>query len=375
MILFFICTSLEPGRNGVGDYTRQLARACVTRGHACTLLALNDQHTREATDQTDGGLREIRLPASLPWDERISAAAAHIKAAAPDWVSWQLVSYGFNPRGLLPSVLARRASELRGRRTHVMLHEIWIGLEAGAKPRARLIGWLQKQTILRFLRALKASVSTTSNAAYQQALAHEGYTTRLLELFSNVPIASPAAEGRGLFHRHLLTLDLKQALIGVTFGTLHAQWTPGAAIAWFHATARQLGRKPVLVAIGRGGPHAQGILNAFERAGITVANVGEQSEATVSQLLREADFGFAPHPWALIGKSGAAAAMLEHGLPVVVPRDDWTLRSGPTPSMTSHPRLARLAHLSPESTAYFLSTRQPPPPSSDPSATFLAGLL
>jgi hypothetical protein len=36
-----------------------------------------------------------------------------------------------------------------------------------------------------------------------------------------------------------------------------------------------------------------------------------------------ADFGVAASPWQLIGKSGSAAAMLDHGLPVIVSRDDF----------------------------------------------------
>lgn len=44
MKLLFLCTSLEPGRDGVGDYVRLLAEACIEAGHECRLLALNDEH-------------------------------------------------------------------------------------------------------------------------------------------------------------------------------------------------------------------------------------------------------------------------------------------------------------------------------------------
>jgi len=44
---------------------------------------------------------------------------------------------------------------------------------------------------------------------------------------------------------------------------------------------------------------------------------------TISAQLRDADFGVAASPWQLIGKSGSAAAMLDHGLPVIVTRDDF----------------------------------------------------
>ena len=47
MNLLFVCTSLQPGRDGVGDYSRLLASACADAGHTCALLAINDTHARE----------------------------------------------------------------------------------------------------------------------------------------------------------------------------------------------------------------------------------------------------------------------------------------------------------------------------------------
>ena len=50
--------------------------------------------------------------------------------------------------------------------------------------------------------------------------------------------------------------------------------------------------------------------------------LGQQPPERVSQFLMEMDFGIATTPLALIGKSGTATAMLEHGLPVIVNRND-----------------------------------------------------
>jgi len=81
----------------------------------------------------------------------------------------------------------------------------------------------------------------------------------------------------------------------------------------------------------------------------------------VSQLLHAADFGIAAHPWALIGKSGAATAMLEHGLPVLVPRDDWTLRGGLADrGPAADPLLQRLSGLEAGTTAHWLARRRAP---------------
>jgi hypothetical protein len=50
--------------------------------------------------------------------------------------------------------------------------------------------------------------------------------------------------------------------------------------------------------------------------------LGEQPAARLSELFNTADFGIATTPLALIGKSATVAAMFDHGLPVVVNRDD-----------------------------------------------------
>jgi len=47
MKIILVCSSLEPDRDGVGDYSRLLAGALITQGHECTLLALNDKFVRD----------------------------------------------------------------------------------------------------------------------------------------------------------------------------------------------------------------------------------------------------------------------------------------------------------------------------------------
>lgn len=43
MKFLFICGSLEPGKNGVGDYTRRLAGECIRMGHDAMILALDER--------------------------------------------------------------------------------------------------------------------------------------------------------------------------------------------------------------------------------------------------------------------------------------------------------------------------------------------
>jgi hypothetical protein len=366
MQLLFICASLEPGRDGVGDYTRRLAGECAARGHGCTVIALQDPGIPRVTDLTPDNVRLIRLPAAEPWPDRFACAVEHLRRLAPDWVSWQLVAYGFHPRGFLPAALLQNAPDLRGPRCHVMLHELWLGLETGAGWRARSIGWLQRRGVLCLLDQLAPDCVHSSNAAYQCALQREGWEAGVLGLFGNIPVADdfPGREttlARWLPPRsdHIGAVPF----VALTFGTLHPQWQPAATIEWLLATARRRGQPPALIALGRTGAHAATLLDPFRQQGVTVVLTGELEPAAVSHLLRAADLGIAPHPWALIGKSGAAAAMLDHGLPVLVPRDDWQLRGAPpVPAVANDPLLARLPALDAARTDRWLAARRAPEP-------------
>lgn len=363
MKIVFISASAEPGRDGVGDYTRRLAAACAERGHRCLILALNDRHVNASSTELHGESRTIcRWSSALPWWVRIAAAKDRINRFEPDWISWQMVTYGYQPKGILGADLMQLARELRAPRMHVMLHEIWIGLARGDSLWARFTGWRQRRALLRFLRLVAPDQLNTSNQTYVTALEQCGFHASVLPLFSNIPIASASpAQCEKLLARYLPPVTSgSERLVGITFGTLHRQWQPDAAAQLLKSTARRQNREPVLLAIGRIGPHGAAILEQIKSSGIAVAVTGELPVEEVSCLMQAADLGIAPHPKALIRKSGVVAAMLDHGLPVLMPRDDWHLRHGPTPDGARDPRLVRLADLSETSTDAWLKHRQSP---------------
>ena len=60
-----------------------------------------------------------------------------------------------------------------------------------------------------------------------------------------------------------------------------------------------------------------------------VLRLGERSLDEISRFFSYLDFGVSTTPLALIGKSSCVAAMLDHGLPVIVNRDDVHFRGVP----------------------------------------------
>lgn len=375
MKIAFICASLEPGRDGVGDYTRRLAAACARFGHACLLLAINDRHVDCLTVEDDlAGTAVHRWPAEMPWAERTVAVQHELANFGPDCVSWQFVSYGFHPRGIVAPELIALARDLTSLRSQVTLHEIWIGVARGDPPWHRLTGWWQARSVLAFLRAVQPMHVQTSNPSYAAVLARHGWSATVLPVFSNIAVVPSSPEERAAaMLRHLPAgVDHTGRLVGITFGTLHPQWRPHEVARWMQSAAVQRGRDPVLLAVGRPGVYGPRILEEAAALGLKIAATGELPPAEVSLLLQSADFGIATHPWALLGKSGAVSAMLAHGLPVLVSRDDWRLRAGPAVPAMADPRLVRLTDLTADNTDPWLRRRHSP---GDPFPTTVARFL
>jgi hypothetical protein len=333
MRLMFLCNSLEPGRDGVGDYTRLLVEQCRMLSLECCVVALNDGHVTQAEESIGRATtKELRLPATMPWPERVARVTALRQSFQPDRISLQFVPYGLNSKGVVWG-LSRFLRDMAGRvRWHVMFHELWIGASRTDSWKSRAMGKLQQVSILRLLRMLKPDSIATSNATYAGMIESCGVRARKLTLFGNIPIADPEVMAPSMARAMIaakVSWDASQRdgyWVGAFFGTLHPEWEAEPLFSTIHRAATAVGRRVCLVAVGRLGAAGERKWAAMaDRYGTSFSFValGEQEPRLVSGLLQEADFGIAASPWRLIGKSGSAIAMLEHGLPVIANRDDW----------------------------------------------------
>jgi hypothetical protein len=330
MSVVFITGGLEPNRDGVGDYTRWLAVESARRGASCRLLALADRHISAPVDGPDrSGLDALRLPFTMPWPDRLRAAKAFLASSPPDWVSLQFVPYSFQRWGVA-STLVRVLRDLVGRsRLHVMFHEIWI--DGGTSLRTRLVSAAQKRAILALAHQPRALVHT-SNGTYQHALAQQGVHVSTLPLFGSIPVTdgqatdwlAPLLAEVGC---HALSRSVgarSDWWLFVLFGTVHPVWPPQPLLDELQASAAAVGKRAAIISVGRLGAGEviwTGMAEAYG-ARVPMLRLGEQPAQRISELFNSVDFGIATTPLALIGKSATVAAMFDHGLPVVVNRDD-----------------------------------------------------
>ena len=344
--ILFYGSSLEPGRDGVGDYVRLLAEACSRQGHTCAIVALHDPFVtarEESWTDAAGGIPSLRLPASESWDQRIKSVTEFRARFRPTWISFHLVPYAFQPRAILIRLIPTFRALTEGTALHLMFHELWLGAGRPSPLRHYLIGGVQSFAVSRLLTRLQPQLVTVSNPVYA-AMLGLGVSARVLPLFGNVPLLDPA-----------LVPPLEQLLpgapvasetrenwwVGLFFGALHEQWKPEPFFTQLLHAAQRAGRKICLVLAGRAHRKIWSELTRSYAGRIEFIDLGEQAAPTISALLQTADFGISCSPWNLIGKSGTLAAMLDHGLPVIVTRDDFQPFLKPVQPPTSDPLVHR----------------------------------
>jgi hypothetical protein len=322
--------SLQRGYDGVGDYTRWLAVESARQGASCRLLALADRHISvPVTGSDQSGLETLRLPFAMPWPERLRSAKEFLALSPSEWVSLQFVPYSFQRWGVAAK-LVRALPELVGpSRLHVMFHEIWI--DGGTSARRRLVSAAQRRAVLALARYRRALIHT-SNGTYQHALAQQGVRVGRLPLFGSIPVAdgnatawlAPLLAGVGCEALSGLAGGRSDWWLFALFGTMHPVWPPQPLLDELQAAATAAGKRIALISVGRlgAGESVWNEMAAAHGSHVPMFCLGEQPAQRISELLNSVDFGIATTPLALIGKSATVAAMFDHGLPVVVNRDD-----------------------------------------------------
>lgn len=329
MTILFLCASLEPGRDGVGDYTRRLMDQINALGHTTLAIAIHDRHITPfcndpaALLQTSFSLKqEARFSCSQRWAARIQAIAGILEEFQPDWTSLQYVPHGFQNKGL-PFLLPSRLARLRAcGRWHLMFHELWVLPKKRSSFKDSMISAAQRAIARRILSTLKPARIHTSNPVYQRRLRDAGIQSAVLPLLSNIPLQNPPRFSREGFLSSILPgLDPRSAWIFVFFGSLRRAGLNTDLLAQIEAARVCASKKHcVFVSIGRAGEQGEALweeMKTCENPFFSFEKVGEIPSGDVSSFLQVADFGIALTPAHLLGKSGSASAMRSHGLPVV----------------------------------------------------------
>lgn len=320
----------------MGDYTRRLAGELIRQGHPSVIIALNDSYiskmTFEMQEIESASISVLRLPGMASWTKRILEARNMLQVFQPDWISLQFVTFGFHRKGLGFGLGGKLAALGAKTSWHIMFHELWLGLDEKPPMKQRVWGMLQRTIIRDMVRRLRPQIVSTQADPYCEILNREKIAASVLPLIGNVPYV-PSDGWAGLVEPLLAEavghhLDRTKFYLAGIFGAVHPEWSAKQVVDILSPSVRRSQKRLVLVFLGRSNltPASLNKLKSTFRGHVEVIATGEKTPLEISRILQCLDLGLATSPRHIIQKSGSVAAMLEHGLQVLVTRDDWRLR-------------------------------------------------
>lgn len=335
MKITFICSSLQPGCDGVGDYVRRLACEIIKLGHDVEAIALRDSfitNAEQAIQELDGiELPVLRLPVSANSAERYRKLGIQVKKFNPDLISLQYVGFGYNKRGLPFDILTRLRKTLDKRKLHIMLHELWCGMAVNAGRKEQVLGKLQKFFIKNMIGLLKPEIVFTSIRPYWLHLRQVGIESIIVPIFGNIPTNDNGNQHDWealVTKSNLSTLILNQDswLILGFFGTTYN--SPGLdqlllmAVTAAHSEGLKLG----ILFIGHN--RRQDILElAKSYPDVSHWQTGALPAGMINRCMQFVNLGIVTSAVDGIDKSGSALAWMERGIPVLIPPDDKTYKA------------------------------------------------
>jgi hypothetical protein len=261
----------------------------------------------------------LRLPSSLPWPERTALARDWVEEFNPDWVSLQFVPFGFHPKGLCFGFEKHLMSIIGHRPLHWMFHELWVLWSFPLSLKKRLLGQAQKLWLRHALRQLKPRAVSTQLPLYQVELNKVGVVAKLLPLHGNIPVVAKPVDAQSWLQVRCPELNSGEMVAAGFFGgilpTLNRDLFAGAL------KDMAFPGKPLVVFSGgkldaTGAAIWDSLADQFQ-ASARFVKLGPMDDAGVSHYLSALDYGLTGYPPELMGKSGAVAAMREHGLSVL----------------------------------------------------------
>lgn len=316
--IVWIVPTLEPGASGVGDYTERLAAGMADRGWRSGFIAWNEPELVEPDESTP---TRLRLPGGWSHERRAEAASPFLAHHDPAWISLQWVAFGFDSRGL-PTELAGIVAEFRkGRHLHWFVHEIWLGEKPGLPWKLRFLGWLQKQLMRRFASRWSPDLVQTSNALYREALTDIGVEAEILPLVSSFrPQGEPPSGGFSNPEASAWWAARDEPALRIVLFTSIPR---GVSLVGFAEALGEWNRlhpdRPVRFAsLGRRGAGEAAWTEAMQSVeSIPFHDLGVLPADEISPILQTMDLMALARAPVLLGKSGAFAAAVDHGLPVV----------------------------------------------------------
>lgn len=320
MKILFICGALEPGKDGVGDYTKKLAENIAYKQNCnVSILAINDRFIEKGISIAKENVHSVRMSDKLSWGDRIKFLKTEVKDEY-DIASLQYVPYSYQIKGLPFRLVNVIKKNLRVRNWHIMFHELWVGIPISGNLKIYLLKYMQRKLVYNTIYELTPIVISTSIDLYKKQLPFNNVS--ILPLFGNICINNYSFK----FSRNENILNI------VHFGSFSSYLSEfRSQLLWCKRLSISLKKRPIFNIAGKGGMFMDNAINLSKEifGDNNVKFFGTLCEEEISNLFLNSDLGVSRANYEFYGKSGSTISMLEHGLPVLLrgKRSNFTRRN------------------------------------------------
>jgi hypothetical protein len=315
--ILFVCATLEPGKCGVADYILSLASILCSKGYSCACLAIHDKYYTSslpgiANSGIEGNLSVFRISSGCPWFSKAKLINEYLDTLNPDCISLQYVPYAYDQKGLPFAFLKCLKSVYSKAKWEITAHELWV--DPNTNLRHRILSKFQRLIFQRLCLELDPVVVHVTNFWYQLQLRGISINSQVLPLLSNIPF----------FPLSLPSTKSDSVWRFVFFGSINREWDPEPLFRQIDVARRHYNIKYChFISIGRIGSYGASLWDSLQSSPypeFKYIRLGALSVESVSEQLQLADFGISVVPDVLIEKSSSVAAMIAHGLPVIISR-------------------------------------------------------
>jgi hypothetical protein len=322
--ILFICGCLESGKDGVGDYSLELANSFADENFRVYVVAVNDVYVVEKSEYNSvkgSSVEILRLSQSLSWKQRGVIFQSFLNKVNPALISLQYVPYSFGKYGLPYAFTRIMKKYVRGRckNIHIMFHELWIADARAHTWKEFVFRFLQKKLIVQLVQNLKPTILSTSNEHYKSMLGKIRLSKQIhvFPIFSN--ISRIQIEDIGAI-RNKNTVNI------CLFGNLQFSNTLKNRLIQLNSLIYKVFQKRskfIHIGSDRSGV-VKDMLNdqrSNDSDVLDFVKLGFLEAEEISKIMQSCQFGVSNYLPIIYKKSGSIASMLHNGLPVVLVND------------------------------------------------------
>lgn len=330
--ILFICGCLEMGKDGVGDYTRKLAKELLRLGHDCSIASLMDKFVnselKEKQEINNKYIDTFRLPFISGIKKNTNSLILWVNSFSPDWISLQYVPFSFNNKGLPYDLSQNLKPILKDSLIHLMIHEPGMGISKISPIKHKIIGFLQFGILRRLIKENKIKIVTTSNKLYQLVLLNKKINSEILTLFSNIEFSELNQVLKASLLITLFHIDINERIqwkiIGI-FGTLYPDSNIQIELEAQLLLAEKENKKIFFFSFGKVGNLGLKefeILKSKFNQKIKFVAIGEVTAIEASHYVQLCDLMISCTPAQHKGKSGVYAFLKLHTSMIVLPKKE-----------------------------------------------------